>query len=54
MLLLGLPSDPVQIKSIELLPDPPVPGENLTVTVDGIVSETLSVGLIFKDIFSVR
>jgi hypothetical protein len=51
---LGLPSDPVQIKSIKLSPDPPVPGEDLTVIVDGIVSETLSVGLVFEDIFSVR
>lgn len=54
MLFLGRPSDPVQIESIKLLPDPPKPGENLTVIVDGIVSETLEVGLVFENIYSVR
>ena len=48
MLFLGRPSDPVQIKSIEVLPDPPKPGENLTVIVNGTVSETLEVGLVLK------
>lgn len=54
VLFLGLPSDPVQIESIQLSPDPPKPGDDLTVTVDGIVSVTLSVGFVFEDIYSVR
>jgi hypothetical protein len=54
LLFLGVPTYPVRIKSIKLLPDPPNPGEDLTVIVDGIVSETLEVGLNFEDIYSVR
>ena len=54
LLLLGLPTNPVQIESIKLLPDPPKPGENLTVIVDGIVSETIVVGLFFEDNYSVK
>ena len=33
-----------QIKSIAVSPDPPVPGKNLTVTVEADVSETITVG----------
>ncbi|KAG8745928.1 Phosphatidylglycerol/phosphatidylinositol transfer protein [Ceratobasidium sp. 414] len=29
----GLPTDPVQIESIQISPDPPQPGKDLTVTV---------------------
>ena len=43
----GLDSDPVQITSIKVLPDPPRPGEDLTVTVNGTVTTTLEVGLAF-------
>lgn len=39
-------SDPVQIKSIEVSPNPPKPGEDLTVIVDGVVTETLEVSLV--------
>ena len=52
LLFLGLSEDPVQITSIQLLPDPPKPGQDLTVIVDGTVSETLEVGSVFDDIFS--
>ena len=47
-LFLGLPSDPVQIESIHLLPDPPIPGQDLTVIVDGTVLKTLEVSLCLK------
>jgi len=40
----GQLTDPVRIESIELLPDPPIPGHDLTVKVKGTVSETLSEG----------
>jgi len=35
---------PVQITSIEVTPDPPKPGQDLTVTVNGTVTETLEDG----------
>lgn len=34
-----------QLKSIKVSPDPPVPGKNLTVTVEGDVLETIEVGV---------
>ncbi|CAA7268698.1 unnamed protein product [Cyclocybe aegerita] len=37
----GLDTDPVQIKSIEVFPDPPKPGEDLTVRVKGTTKETI-------------
>ncbi|KAF7349891.1 ML domain-containing protein [Mycena venus] len=40
----GLLSDPVQIKSISISPDPPKIGANLTVTVDLDVVETIEEG----------
>ena len=39
----GLPDDIVQIKSIEVSPDPPQPGQNLTVKVNGYTSEPIVV-----------
>ncbi|KAF8807482.1 hypothetical protein BYT27DRAFT_7256079 [Phlegmacium glaucopus] len=35
---------PVKITSIQVLPDPPKPGKDLTVIVDGTVTETLETG----------
>lgn len=52
LIFLGLPDYPAQITSIQLSPDPPKPGEDLIVTVDGTVSETLEVGLVLEDIYS--
>ncbi|KAJ7169973.1 MD-2-related lipid-recognition domain-containing protein, partial [Mycena filopes] len=40
----GLPSNPIQIESIELLPDPPLPGQDLTIKVKAAVSETIEEG----------
>ncbi|KIK93650.1 hypothetical protein PAXRUDRAFT_828750 [Paxillus rubicundulus Ve08.2h10] len=40
----GLPSDPVQLKSISLFPDPPKPGQDLTITVVGTAVETIEDG----------
>ncbi|GFZ45257.1 Phosphatidylglycerol/phosphatidylinositol transfer protein [Saitozyma sp. JCM 24511] len=40
----GLATDAIQIKSIAVKPDPPVPGENLTVNVDADVLETIEEG----------
>jgi hypothetical protein len=48
LLFLGLPEYPAQIESIQLLPDPPKPGQDLTVTVVGTMLETLEVGLVLK------
>lgn len=45
---LGLPTDPVRIKSIEISPDPPTPGANLTVKVVGEANEIIEVGLEHK------
>lgn len=39
----GALSDPVQIESISVSPDPPVPGKNMTVTAKGHLSGTLEV-----------
>lgn len=40
----GLATDAIQLKSIKVSPDPPVPGKNLTVTVEGDVLETIEEG----------
>ncbi|KAJ7706082.1 ML domain-containing protein [Mycena rosella] len=42
----GLPSQSLQIGSIELSPDPPVPGKDLTVTVNAVVTETIEEGAV--------
>ena len=39
----GLPTDIIQIQSIEVSPDPPKPGQELTVKVDAIVTQTIEV-----------
>jgi hypothetical protein len=39
----GKPEDIVQIKSIHVIPDPPQPGQNLTVNFSGHVTETIKV-----------
>ena len=41
----GLPSDPIQLQSITLSPDPPKPGKDLTVTVSGTAHEAIKVRL---------
>ncbi|KAF8622885.1 hypothetical protein AX15_006650 [Amanita polypyramis BW_CC] len=40
----GLPSDPVQVESIEVSPDPPKPGHNLTIKAKGVVTEVINEG----------
>ncbi|KAF8974000.1 ML domain-containing protein [Flammula alnicola] len=40
----GLDTDPVEIESIEVFPDPPKPGEDLTVKVKGIAKEVVEEG----------
>ncbi|KAL5533776.1 hypothetical protein ACEPAG_236 [Sanghuangporus baumii] len=40
----GDPSDPIQIKSIEVSPDPPKPGENMTVKVAAYAQERIEDG----------
>lgn len=42
-ILAGSPSDAVQIESITVSPDPPKPGEDMTVTVKGTALETIEV-----------
>jgi hypothetical protein len=42
-LLSGLPTDTVQIESIKVSPDPPKPGQNLTVTVNAAVTGAIEV-----------
>ena len=39
----GLPTDIIRLHSLELSPDPPKPGENLTVTASGTVLQTIEV-----------
>jgi len=39
----GDPNDIVTIKSLNISPDPPKPGQQLTVTVDAFTSETIEV-----------
>ncbi|KAF9270298.1 hypothetical protein L218DRAFT_992931 [Marasmius fiardii PR-910] len=40
----GSPDDVVQIKSIQVNPDPPQPGKELSVTVNGFASQTIEEG----------
>lgn len=40
---IGLPTDPVQIDSIGVFPDPPQPGKNLTVQISGSIAERVEV-----------
>ncbi|KAF9470400.1 hypothetical protein BDN70DRAFT_821418 [Pholiota conissans] len=40
----GLSTDPVRINSINVSPDPPVPGQDLTVTVSGTAEEVIEEG----------
>ncbi|KAJ4486242.1 ML domain-containing protein [Lentinula aciculospora] len=40
----GLETNPVQIQSIEISPDPPLPGKPLTVTVTGTANEVIEEG----------
>ena len=40
---LGAPHNPIKIKSIDISPDPPKAGEDLTVTVKGIAHERVEV-----------
>jgi len=40
----GLPSDPIQISSIEVSPSPPQPGKDLTITVTGTAVEIIEEG----------
>ncbi|EIM92953.1 uncharacterized protein STEHIDRAFT_117878 [Stereum hirsutum FP-91666 SS1] len=40
----GLSSDPIQIESIDVSPDPPKPGENMTVTVKASAQELIAEG----------
>ncbi|KAH7931043.1 hypothetical protein BV22DRAFT_999375 [Leucogyrophana mollusca] len=40
----GLPSDLIQIKSISVKPDPPKPGQDLTVTVVGTAQDVIEEG----------
>ncbi|TFY83588.1 hypothetical protein EWM64_g417 [Hericium alpestre] len=40
----GLPDDVVQVQSIVVSPDPPQPGQNLTVTVKATATETVEEG----------
>ncbi|KAI5115312.1 hypothetical protein M0805_004991 [Coniferiporia weirii] len=40
----GEPSDPIQLKSIEVSPDPPKPGEDMTVTVKALVTDRIEDG----------
>ncbi|KAG6845773.1 Phosphatidylglycerol/phosphatidylinositol transfer protein [Tephrocybe sp. NHM501043] len=40
----GSTTDPIQIESIEVSPDPPVPGKDLTVKVTGRATETIEEG----------
>ncbi|PWN44447.1 hypothetical protein IE81DRAFT_272865, partial [Ceraceosorus guamensis] len=40
----GEETDAVEVKSIEVTPDPPKPGQNLTVTASGIVKSRIEAG----------
>lgn len=40
---LGLPTDIVEIQSISVSPDPPEPGQSLTITAIGTAKETIEV-----------
>jgi hypothetical protein len=41
----GLPTDAIQVQSISISPDPPVPGQDLSVTAVGTARETIEVCL---------
>lgn len=41
--LIGLDTDAVKIESIEVFPDPPEPGKDMTVKVKGIAREVIEV-----------
>lgn len=47
MLIAGLDSDVITIESFEISPNPPQPGQNLTVTVKATASETIEVSLVY-------
>ncbi|KAH9985440.1 ML domain-containing protein, partial [Russula compacta] len=40
----GLSTDPIQVESIKVFPDPPKPGQNLTVTVEASTQEKVQEG----------
>ncbi|KAJ7024491.1 putative vacuole protein [Mycena alexandri] len=40
----GLPTDAILLKSIEVSPDPPAPGKNLTITVKGTANQRIEDG----------
>ncbi|PWN30514.1 hypothetical protein BDZ90DRAFT_207574, partial [Jaminaea rosea] len=42
----GQPDDVVEVKSIDVSPDPPVPGKNMTVKARGVVKRTIKEGSI--------
>ncbi len=42
-LLAGEPGDAITIKSVALKPDPPVPGQELTIYADGTVNNLIDV-----------
>ncbi|KAG8990854.1 Phosphatidylglycerol/phosphatidylinositol transfer protein [Tulasnella sp. 427] len=44
MIALGLPTDIVQIESLTVSPDPPEPGQNLTITAVGRATKTIEDG----------
>lgn len=48
----GLPTDAIQIESISVSPDPPKPGQNLTVTVEASALEAVEVRLHAKISYS--
>lgn len=39
----GLPEDAVELKSLTISPDPPKPGDDLTVSIDAYVKEQIVV-----------
>ena len=39
----GLPTDAIQVQSISVVPDPPVPGKDLSVTAVGTALEPIEV-----------
>lgn len=41
----GLSTDPIQVESIEVFPNPPKPGQNLTVIVEASTQERVQVRL---------
>jgi hypothetical protein len=41
--LIGSPDDIAHLRSISVSPDPPEPGKDLTLTVDGYATETIEV-----------